>query len=233
MSLEPDSPSTDESRPLNRYWTATGIVLLLFLSVFLLVEQISPSFVADPYEVMSSGGKGAALIGVGLLVADVVLPVPSSLIMIANGALFGVVFGAGLSVLGSLGAATAGFYIGRRGETLLARLVPPEERSRAEKLLREWGVLALIVTRPVPLLAETTVIMAGASTMPWRRMLLATLAGASPVAVVYAVTGTTATNLDSSILAFGLVLFVAGLFWLARLRLGGSRPGNSLGSDAQ
>jgi uncharacterized membrane protein YdjX (TVP38/TMEM64 family) len=232
MSLEPDSPSTDESRPLNRYWTSAGLVLLLFLSVFLLVEHISPSFVADPYEVMGTRSQGAALIGVGLLVADIVLPVPSSVIMIANGALFGVVVGAGLSVIGNLGAAMAGFYIGRKGETLLARLVPPEERSRADKLLSEWGLLALIVTRPVPLLAETTVIMAGASTMPWRRMLLATLAGASPVAVVYAVTGATAADLDSSLLAFGLVLIVAGLFWIARLRLGRSRPGSKVGSDA-
>ena len=113
-------------------------------------------------------------------------------------------FGAGLSLIGSLGAALVGFFIGRHGEQVLARFVPSEERSRANRMLDEWGVLAIIVTRPIPLLAETTAIMAGASTMGWRSMILATLAGSFPVAVLYALTGATAANLDSAILAFGL-----------------------------
>ncbi len=40
---------------------------------------------------MRASGVVAALVGVGLLVADVVLPVPSSVVMLAHGALFGVV----------------------------------------------------------------------------------------------------------------------------------------------
>lgn len=206
---------------MKRYWTVTGLVLLFFLSIFLLVEQISPTFLADPYNLMGIGGISAALTGVGLLVADIILPVPSSLVMIANGALFGVAIGTILSVVGSLGAAIVGFFIGRRGESVLARFVPPEERSRANRLLEEWGLLAIIVTRPVPLLAETTVIMAGASRMPWRSMILATLAGSSPVAVLYAWTGATAANFDNAVLAFGLVLLVACLVWIAGHRLRG------------
>jgi uncharacterized membrane protein YdjX (TVP38/TMEM64 family) len=164
---------------------------------------------------MGIRGINAALTGVGLLIADIILPVPSSLIMIANGALFGVAIGTFLSIIGNLGAALVGFFIGRRSEPVLARFVPPEERSRANHLLNEWGLLAIIITRPVPLLSETTIIMAGASTMDWRSMILATLAGSFPGAVLYALTGATAANLDNGILAFGLVLLIASLFWIA------------------
>jgi len=66
----------------------------------------------------------------------VFIPVPSSVVMIANGALFGVAVGTSLSLLGSLGAAALGFLIGRRSTRLLERLVSPAEKARADELLR-------------------------------------------------------------------------------------------------
>jgi uncharacterized membrane protein YdjX (TVP38/TMEM64 family) len=203
---------------MTRYWLATGLLLFVFLGLFLLVEPLHISFLVDPAHMMNTRSLSAALAGVALLVADVILPVPSSLIMIANGALFGVGLGTFLSLIGNLGAAVTGFLLGRRSETLLARFVPHEERSRANRLLREWGLLAIIITRPIPLLAETTIVMAGASTMPWQPMLLASLAGSCPIALLYAFTGATAVNFESVVWAFGLALGVAGLFWSLRHR---------------
>ncbi len=82
-------------------------------------------------------------VGVGLLIADVLLPVPSSIVMIAHGALFGVVYGTLLSLIGGTGATLVGFALGRRGGPLLARVVSREERTRADCLLRRWGALAI------------------------------------------------------------------------------------------
>ncbi len=110
---------------------------------------------------MSDGGAFAAVVGVGLLVGDVVLPVPSSLVMLAHGALFGVGLGTLLSLLGTVGAAVAGVWIGRRSERLLG--VPAGERRRAQDLVDRWGAVAVVATRPVPVLAEAVVIMAGAA----------------------------------------------------------------------
>jgi hypothetical protein len=62
----------------------------------------------DPAPQLAQDGPAAAAVGVGLLVVDVVLPVPSSAVMVAHGALFGVVLGALLSLLGSVGAAMVG-----------------------------------------------------------------------------------------------------------------------------
>lgn len=192
----------------------TGGVLAFFLSLFLLIEALGIPLLVEPTPWLSRGGVLAAALGVGLLVADVLLPVPSSVVMVAHGALFGVTGGTLLSLAGSTGAALSGFWLGRRGEGLLGRLVTPSERERADCLLRRWGATAIIVTRPVPLLAETTAIMAGASTMGWGRAALAALAGSLPPALLYALAGASAANFQGGALMFALVILVAGLFWL-------------------
>jgi membrane protein DedA with SNARE-associated domain len=89
-----------------------------------------------------------------------------------------------LSLVGSLGAALLGFPLGRKGGLLLNRLLPAGGRRRADALLARWGVLAVVVTRPVPLLAETTVILAGASPLGWRRTAAAALVGSAATAVL-------------------------------------------------
>ncbi len=214
-----------------RYWAVTGLMLGLFLTLFLLVEALRIPLLTDPSPWLERGGAIAALVGVGLLVADVGLPVPSSLVMVAHGALFGAVVGTLLSLLGSVGADLAGFAIGRRGGPLLSRLVFAEERERADRLLSRWGALAILVTRPVPLLAETVVILAGASPLGWRRVALAALAGSLPGAMFYALTGALAASFQNGPLVFGLVLLVAGLFWLIGRWVGrrvGAAQGESL-----
>ena len=199
---------------MKRYTIVIGVIFALLLVLFLLVEVTGVSLLKDPSPWLGNKSTMTALLGSGLLVADVVLPVPSSGVMVANGALFGVVGGTLLSVGGSTGAALVGFSLGRRGGPLLARLVSPEERARADRILSRWGTLAIVVTRPVPLLAETVAIMAGTSPLGWRQAVLASIAGSLPPALLYALTGATVVGLTSEVLVFGLVLLVAGTFWL-------------------
>jgi uncharacterized membrane protein YdjX (TVP38/TMEM64 family) len=204
---------------MKRYLLLTVAMMAIFLALFGLAEWLGVPLLTDPGPWLSRGGWIAAALGFGLLVADVLLPVPSSLVMIAHGALFGVVGGTLLSLAGSLGAGLFGFALGRRGGPLLDRLVPMDERQRANALLERWGDLAIVVTRPVPILAETLAILAGASSMRWSRMTAATFAGSLPAALIYALAGATARSLDNVALVFGLVLVVTGGFWLVGKRL--------------
>jgi len=199
---------------MKRYLLITVLMLACFLMLFFIIEALGVPMLVDPTPWLSHGGVFAAIFGVGLLIADVLLPVPSSLVMVAHGALFGVALGTFLSLLGSVGAALFGFAIGRRGGKLLERVVTQEERARADKLLARWGALAIVVTRPIPLLAETVAIMAGASSLSWSSVTLASLAGSLPPALLYALTGAAVANFQSTALMFGVVLLVAGLFWL-------------------
>jgi uncharacterized membrane protein YdjX (TVP38/TMEM64 family) len=194
---------------MKRYLLLILVMMALFLAAFIIAESVGGTILTDPGPWMNSGGVTAAVIGVGLLIADVLLPVPSSLVMVAHGALFGVWMGTLLSLIGSVGAALFGFAIGRRGEVVLNRFVIEEERVKANALLKRWGVMAIVVTRPVPIVAETVAIVAGTSSLSWWKVALASLAGSIPAALLYAITGAAIADLQSSTLVFGLVIFIA------------------------
>ena len=206
---------------------------LLFLVLFVVVTALDVPILTNPQPFFDEVGLlGAATIGIGLLVGDVLLPVPSSLVMIAHGALFGVTVGSLVSLIGVQGGAAVGFALGRRGGDRIHRIVSAEERRRADQLLERWGVLAVVVTRPVPIMAETVAILAGTSPLSWRRFLLASLLGNLSPCVLYAVTGATAARLDSAVFVFGFLMLIAALVWIGgRLMLPktehreSSRPG--------
>lgn len=201
-----------------------GLFLALaaaFLALFGVARALDLPLLADPGARLSAAGSwGTAALGFALLVVDVFLPVPSSLVMVAHGALLGALPGAAVSLAGGLGAAAVGFACGRWGRAPLRRRLADGERERADRLLRRWGALAVVVSRPVPILAEAVAVVAGASPLGWRRYLLAAAAGNLPAAVLYALAGATARRLDDALLAFGLVLAVAGLVWLGGVARG-------------
>lgn len=194
---------------MKRYWAIAFGMIVVFGGLFALFEglglQFNPNF--DAATPLTAG------IGVGLLIIDVLLPVPSSLIMTGHGAAFGWPLGTVLSLVGGLGAAVVAFWIGRRGGPLLERLVGEEEQAKADAMLSKWGVLAIILSRPLPMLAETVALLAGASPMRWRTVIVGSLLGNLPPALLYAITGATAASLQNSFLIFGLVIAVAGVFW--------------------
>jgi uncharacterized membrane protein YdjX (TVP38/TMEM64 family) len=204
---------------MKRYAVAGAALCLFMLALFGLAQLLDVPVLADESPDLGSAGAGAALAGVALLVGDVLLPVPSSAVMIANGALFGPVVGALLSLVGSQAAALVGFAIGRRGGPLLERAVSPAQRERTAAALERRGAVAVVVSRPVPVVAETVTILAGASGMPLRRFALAALVGSLPPAVAYALAGSLATRFSESVVVFAGVLLLAGLFWFAERRM--------------
>lgn len=212
---------------MRRYWTFLALTALLFLALFGLAGWVEIDLLEDPKPFLDAAGLfGAALIGIGLLVADVLLPVPASLLMIAHGSLFGLPLGGLVNLAGGLLASAFGFSLGRRSGPWLRRHVSAEESRAADALLARWGDLAIVATRPIPILSETMALFAGTTRLGWKRFLLASLLGYLPPALLYAATGAAAARLDSAFLVFGAVLLVAGLTWWLgqRLRASLDRP---------
>ncbi len=194
---------------MKTYGFLTLAMAASFLLLFGLVSLLEVPLLTDPSPWLGRGTPGAAGVGFVLLVADVLLPVPASLVMLAHGALFGVVVGTLLSLIGGVGAAGFGFAVGRRSRVWLQWIVPEDERRRVESLLDRWGELAVTVSRPIPILAESVAILAGGTRLSWRRFLLASVAGCLPAALVYAVAGALAVTIDHVPLVFGLVLAIS------------------------
>ena len=96
-------------------WSGAAIAGFV-IGTFLLVEALGVGLLVDPTDQMSRGQVWAALIGGGLLLADVFIPVPSSVIMIAHGAILGIWKGFLVSFVASVAGAMLGWLLGRRCE---------------------------------------------------------------------------------------------------------------------
>ncbi|MGY1690639.1 TVP38/TMEM64 family protein [Geodermatophilus sp. SYSU D01105] len=204
------------------YVLVAAVVAGSALLLFALGEWTEWPLLTDPSPGMDGAGVAAALLGVGLLTADVVLPVPSSAVMVGHGALFGVVPGAALSLVGGVSATVVGFAVGRRGRGVLERGTTPAQRVRADRLLTRWGPWAVVVSRAVPVLAETVAVLAGTSSMRWPVLVLAGAAGTALPACLYAAAGAGAGAAAGTALAVGL-----GLALAAALVAAGGRPARS------
>ncbi len=154
----------------------------------------------------------AALAIALLLAADVALPIPSSLVSTAAGALFGWLQGACISwvgmTLGGIIAWVIGRWVGRSG---LRRFVGEAELARAERLAVRYGAAAIILARPVPVLAEASVLLAASCGMSLARFLVHCALANAGIALVYAVVGAFAMDVSSFLLAFAGAIVLPGI----------------------
>lgn len=204
---------------MKRYVIVATIIAILILISFLLVEALGVPLLTDPSDDIRAGGWIAALIGGGLLLADVFIPIPSSVIMIAHGAAFGVIGGFLLSFAASVGGAMIGWWVGHKGSPIMNRIVTPRERRQANAFILRYGLLAIIISRLLPIVAETVAIMAGTTDIGWKRMLVATSIGAVPPALIYAIAGSATTDIASGMLVTVGVIIVAVIAWVIGRRL--------------
>nr|WP_246438856.1 VTT domain-containing protein [Novosphingobium piscinae] len=152
----------------------------------------------------------------GLLALDPVLPVPSSIVAVAAGSALGTGIGALAIWIGLMAGALLGFWLGRRpGRALARRWLGPATLLGLEPKLRPIGPLALLLSRPVPVVAEAVVVLAGAAQLPWRLFLLAVVPANAALALVWAGLGAAATagNLGPAAVGILLVPALAHAVW--------------------
>lgn len=197
--------------PLGRFTLLALGVMAFFLVTFLAVSAMGLPLLVDPTPWLAGGGVGAAALAFGLLALDVFLPVPSSLVMVFDGVLFGFAGGLALNLAGALAATMLAFVLGRQGGAHVDRLLDEGEKARSRALFARWGDYALLLTRPVPILAETTALMAGSMRMSAGRVLALATLGALPPALLYAAAG--ALGYTSPVPLFLAFMALAALAW--------------------
>lgn len=202
-----------------RAWTLVGGLAAALLVVFLVVEWAGVPLLVDPRPWLHTVSVAAAMIGIGLLVFDAVLPVPSSVVMVALGATFGLVGGILLSVAGSVGGFALAYALGRRSKGAVTSAVDAGEVARGAVLLRRWGVLAIVASRPLPLVAETVAISAGAFGLRPTSAFAAALAGALGPAAVFSYAGWRGASTADAAVVFVIVAVASALSWGAGRRL--------------
>lgn len=159
-----------------------------------------------------------AALEVGVLAADLLLPVPSSLMATLGGAELGVIAGTACAWLGMTLGSIAGWWLGHTaGQRALVGL-EADERDGLEARQRRLGPLVVVLTRPVPLLAEAATLLAGATGMRFRDFLAAAGLGNLAVALVWSIAGRLGRAADSLqwVLVASLAVPVAAAWLLTR-----------------
>ena len=200
-------------------WIALiGVVLLPFV----LFEDAFNTFAGRIASGEASPSLAALAIG-GLLALDVFLPVPSSIVSTAAGVLLGAWLGAAIVWIGMMAGCVVGYFVGVKSAPLARRLVGATGLARAADLADRYGAWAVVLCRPVPVLAEATVVFAGLVRARLGRFLFLTAAANLGIAAGYAAIGAFSMRLDSFLMAFIGAIVVPGVALLAARWLRPSR----------
>jgi uncharacterized membrane protein YdjX (TVP38/TMEM64 family) len=205
-------------------WAVLWVLLLgMVLLPFLLFEQ---QFNAFAEQITRDGTSRWLVAGAifGLLALDVFLPVPSSIVSTAAGVLLGFWPGTLVVWIGMMAGSVLGYAVGARGAGAARRLVGADGLDRAGRLADRYGNLTIVLCRPVPVLAEASVVFAGLVNAPLANFVRLTAVANLGIALGYAAFGAYSLRLDSFFVAFLGALLLPGLFLLiSRLTFGRSR----------
>ncbi len=176
-----------------------GVALLaLILLPFALFGETIEHWTAGLIERGGSAPVLTALILAGLLGSDILLPVPSSIVSTACGMLLGVVAGTLVSLAGMTVSCIAGFWLARLlGRPFVNRFAGPDDIARMERLNTRYGMWAVIIARPIPVLAEASVLVVGLGAMPFLRFLAISTLSNLGISLVYGIAGSMSADMAS------------------------------------
>jgi len=201
-------------------WAVIALLLLALILVPFVLFEAHFNALASRVVSRDVPAVQAAAAVAGLLASDVFLPIPSSLVAAAAGALLGLWRGALAVWVGMMAACLFGYVFGARASGAATGFIGDNSMARAAALAARYGDYAVVLCRPVPVLAEATVILAGIMRRPLRRFLHLTAWSNLGVAVGYAAIGAFSMQVDSFLLAFvGSIAVPAAAILVSRLWL--------------
>ena len=128
-----------------------------------------------------------AVLIVALLAADVVLPIPSSIVSITAAVIFGTFIGGAIIFIGMSLCCLFGYYLGKTGHRFVKADIENNVNRSLTLWIERWGVWTLLFSRPVPVMAETSIVMAGVIKVPMKKFLVFTIPANAVIAGVYSV----------------------------------------------
>ena len=162
-------------------------------------------------------GPWAAAAGVGLLVADIALPIPSTIVMSALGATYGFWVGGLLSILGSMLAGLTAYGLARwAGRPAAIWIAGEDSLARTEELFARGGAWLVLTSRWLPILPEAVACLAGLARMPFRTFFWALMVGSIPLGLTFAWVGTLTEDREGLALALSAGLPIGA--WLLSQR---------------
>jgi len=195
-----------------------GLVLLIFMVLLASFLLLGGHRFFDPTETLAFFDRyrtWAVPIGFGLMIAALVLPVPSSAVMNWYGQTYGTAVGGLIGAAACVTSSVAAYWLSRLlGRRAAERIAGADDLERTRGFFARWGSLAVVCARPVPMLAEAVCCLAGLSRMPFGRFLAASVVGSLPFAMAFAYLGAVGRMAEEPLRMLALSFFVPMLLWI-------------------
>jgi uncharacterized membrane protein YdjX (TVP38/TMEM64 family) len=145
----------------------------------------------DAVSMLRDYGSWAWAVGIALIWADLVLPVPQTAVIAALGIIYGTVLGGLLGSVALISSGILGYALMRTSaRRFVDRLVGPRFRTKTESLFDRSGAWAIVLTRSLPYsVPEAIVFLAGLAGMPMGKFIMALTLGSVPTAFAFAAIG--------------------------------------------
>jgi len=210
--------------PLSTRQAVKATLFVLFVMALVCVPFVlfGEEYVLPLLETRAQQTGALTALTIVLLACDSVAPVPSTLVIMYLAAKTGWIAGVVGGTLGLCAGVLAAAWLGRAAVGRLApRFFPEAELSRLRESLQSRLTLTLACLRSVPVLAETSIIVAAATGVPTGRIFGVTVLPNLVVATIYSVAA------DDSFTTAALALFATMTVSYAVWRLAPGRKGNS------
>lgn len=238
MSDNPPTQSDDPNRKHLRRGPLWGLVLLglgaliwLYIGGEAWLEGQHLNSVAQVRDALNHWGGWASVVSVGLVAVHAFVPYPAEIMALANGALFGFVWGLLLTWTGSMLGAVLSYALARlAGGFVRVRFLNEQQRSQLSTWHARHGIRTLLAVRLLPLVSFSAVnYLAGLAGVPFWRFLWTTGVGILPVGILVVGAGAGLVAREGLAMWIGisavlaLLPFIPWLWRYARAKAKGSR----------
>jgi uncharacterized membrane protein YdjX (TVP38/TMEM64 family) len=212
-----------------------GMAGVFFFCTFLLgsgFEEVNEDFRWPPASlsgaivfIRNSGSLGI-LASIGIMVVHSFVPFPAELVAIANGMVYGSLWGTVITWVGAMLGALLAFGLARRyGRPFVGKILSRKNAQRLDAWVAQHGTSALFLSRFVPVISFNLInYAAGLLHISWLTFAWTTGVGILPVTILMVVMGEQFNRLP--LLAWVLILCGGMILWFLGQRFAESRKGD-------
>jgi len=208
--VERKDPEIDDSESKKFQWTKNKIVLAIIFSIIILASIALLIVIIVDKEFLFLAVRDwfiAPIIGIHvawqvllflalMILQSLFAPIPSELILLSGGMIFGWVWGSVIGVAGSMVSSVITFYISKRGGRAIIDATGEKIGILKRSILvfdiwiKRWGLWAILVGRAVPVIMFDPISYAAglANVKDWQYF-LATFIGSIPRSIFYVFLG--------------------------------------------
>lgn len=176
---------------MRNWWVVLFLAILIIASFLIWGEWFANIFTEEGVNhVLNNYGQWAWLFGIGLLIGDLFLPLPATILMSGLGFIYGPILGGLLATLGNFLSGLLAYGICRSlGREGAVRILGEKDLAKGEKVFNTNGGWIVAISRWLPIIPEIVSCMAGLNQMRFRFFAVALLCGSLPLGFTFAYIG--------------------------------------------